>query len=75
MEETAYPEGSAHFPASSIPAKSDCVAMIHTVAQECYKSAEAFSDDDLETFRTPPTSLTPTDDVSCIFTMPIIGTT
>ena len=62
MEEITYP-GPIHFPTSSMPANSDCVVAVHT--QECYKPAEDFSDDDLETFCTPPTSLTPTDDVSC----------
>ena len=61
MEEITYP-GSIHI-LPSMPANSDCVAAIQT--QECYKSAEDFSDDDLETFHTPPTSLIPTDDVSC----------
>ena len=63
MEEIAYPEGSADFPASSMPANRDCVAVVHT--QECYKSAEESSDSDSDTFYTPPTSLIPTDDVSC----------
>ena len=61
--EITYP-GSVHFPTSSMPANSDDrVTAVHT--QECCKSTEDFSDDDIETFHTPPTSLTFTDDVSC----------
>ena len=63
MEKITYPEGSAHFPESPIPVNRDCVTAVHT--QECYKSAEESSDSDSDPFCTPPTSLIPTDDVSC----------